>query len=668
MRYRHVCPRNCYSACSIISHVENDKIVLVTGDPHHPYTKGKLCAKGHAHVERMSHPQRLKRPYYRQNKAKDFSPISWKKAYELIVSNLVSLYKEFGHFYSFGLYKHSGNLGILQNVTDDFFSSLGGTTKIMGNPGISTGVEALHYQAGKMKMSDPNEISNSDLIIIWGGNPAVTNIHLIPIIREAIDRGASLVVIDPIYTKTAELADLYIQLRPSTDGFLANQLVLDLVQQDACDYCFLNEYSEGFEQFLEEISLQNRQDLLKICGISKQAFMHLSSLLRSAKAVSHVIGPGLQRHANGGQNVRAIEALAAVRGDLGTKGGGLYFRHEDGMIFNNQQLNDMKDRNLNMNKWIKNPIQEEGEIPIQMLWITCRNPLTQDPYPQNIRKHLLRIPFVVTVEEFMTPTAKASNLVLPTTSIFEQEDIVTSIWHKEIAYNEKALNPYFESKSEWEIITTIAQSLKSFLPNYCSFPLYKSEKAYLESQFNKNIYESYNINTPGELRSIGIASRKTKKIAWEDRQFYTKTGKYKFYSSKAKGNGLPPTPVFVKGRVPTKMFPFWLITPHHPYTLNSQFHFHSLLDDKEPCVKIAQAVAKRLGIHDGEMIRVFNAQGSLVMKSICCTHIPEDILEINSGHEYTNQLIPIVETDMGEQIGGANGVAYFDTFVNITKL
>ncbi|MEH7501819.1 molybdopterin-dependent oxidoreductase [Neobacillus drentensis] len=674
-RFKNVCPRNCYSACSMLSHVENGRLVHITGDRSHPYTKGKLCSKGYAYVERNYHQDRLKFPYFQEVKGSGkFKHITWEKAFDIIINQMINIKKQYGDFLPLALYKFSGNIGVHHFVSEQFFSSIGKTTRIVGSPCHSAGIEAVQYDMGAVRMSDPTQVAEAGLVIIWGANPAATNIHLIPIILEAKGKGAKIVVIDPLYTQTAEFADLYIQLRPSSDGALANLLIKGLYEAKAFNYRFLEEHSFGFEEFIRQNKQIDNQEYEEICDIPKKAINLLMSWLKEVKVVSYIIGMGLQRHSNGGQNIRAIQALAAARGDIGKRGGGIFFSHGETFVFNNQQVfnNEHLDENnriVKMNEWIKNGVNKP---PLEMMWISCRNPLTQEPNPQLIQNHLKKIPFVVTVEQFMTPTAQMSNLVLPTTTHFEEVDIVTNSWHKEIAINQKAIPPYYESRSEWNIMKELAIRLNQNDQNLSSFPIHSSEEEYLDSQFNEKVFDVYGIKSVADLEK-GHLTANLPKIAWYDQQFSTTTGKYHFYSMEAKEAGLPPTPLFVYGKSPKESYPFWLITPHHPYALNSQFHFLNFSDEEKPFVAIHSNVANELGIFNGEIVKVFNNQGSIEIKAVFSKQVPKDILMIYQGwypdsDVNINQLIPVTQTDMGENVFGAKGIAFYDTFVSVEKL
>ena len=669
-KFKHVCPRSCPSSCTMISYVENDRLVHLSGDPTHPYTRGKLCAKGFSYPEKNSHRDRLKFPYYQKVKGSGkFIQITWDKAFELIIHEMLTIHERFGSFLPFALWKGSGNIGVHHYVTDEFFSSIGETTRIVGSSSLSIGFQAIQADLGAVWMSDPSTIKEASIIMIWGANPAATNIHLIPFIIDAKMKGAKLVVIDPIYTQTAELADLYIQLRPSTDEALANVLIKGLLARNALDNEFLEKYTVGFNEFLQMIQGIAAEECLLACDVAKEAADLLVDWLTTAKAVSYVIGSGLQKHGtSGGQAIRSIEALAAIRGDIGKLGGGIFFRCDDTMIFTNQSPLHFNRQNRMMKG---NELAKQFSPQVEMMWISCANPLTQEPNSIGLEQFMKEIPFVVTVDQFLTPTALMSNLVLPTTTHFEEMDIVTSFWHKEIALNEQAISPYYESRSEWRIMRELAVRLNQHSPNLCPFPIHSSEEEYLNAQFNDQVFKRYSIKSISDLKERSVSAKQTK-IAWEDKQFATETGKFQFYSDAAIKTGPHPTGTFVEEKRPTSNYPFWLITPHHPYALNSQFHFIHLSDKEEAVARIHPKAAKELGIVDGEVVKVFNQQACIEIKAVYSSQVPKDIIMIYQGwyprsKVNSNDLVSNLQTDIGENESASRSIPFYDTFVNVRK-
>lgn len=670
--FHHTCPRHCFSNCTMISSIENNRLVTLHGKKSHPYTKGKLCAKGYSYIERNNRHDRLKYPYYQEVKGSGkFKQITWKKAFDILTCELLNIHNRDGNFLPLALMKGSGNVGVHHYVTEQFFTSLGQTTRIKGAASSPTGFEAIKYDMGAVKMSDPTAIREASMIMIWGANPAATNIHLIPLMIEAKAKGAKLVVIDPVYTQTAELADLYIQVRPSTDGALANLLIKELIETNQYDKEFINHHSHGFEAYFEAVRQIPKQEILMKCGMVEEALTLLFQWVAEAGAVSHIIGMGLLKHANGGQNLRAIEALAAVHGDIGKKGGGIFFRRLDNDLFQNQlEATSENNRILHLNE--NRILPSEFHTPIDMLWISCANPLVQEPDPPFIERFLRDIPFVVTVDLFMTPTAKMSNLILPTTSHFEETDIITSYWHKEMSLNEKAIPPFHESLSEWKIMNELALSLKEKLPNASLFPIYSSEEEYLDAQFTEQVQNRFFVKSIAELKEKRVNMGATRTV-WEKRRFATNTGMYHFHSTEAEENGLPPLPLYVEKHGPTNKHPFWLITPHAPFTFNSQFHFLHLSGEKEALVEIHPKVAEGLSILDGEVIQIYNGLHRMEIKAAYSHRVPRDILVIHqawysNSEVNVNQLVPVIPTDMGQKIAGTKGTAFYDTFVNIAKL
>ncbi|MBB6446619.1 molybdopterin-containing oxidoreductase family protein [Bacillus benzoevorans] len=660
---QNVCPRNCPSSCTMISYVENDRLLRIAGDFNHPYTKGKLCAKGFSYTEKNTHSERLKYPYYQKIKGSGkFIQITWEKAFQLIVSEMLNIYKHFGSFLPFAWFKGSGNIGVHHFVADDFFSSIGETTRLIGSSSLFSGCQTVENGHDALNRFNPSGIKEAATIIIWGANPAATNIHLIPFIFDAKIKGAKIVVIDPLFTQTAELADLYIQLRPGSDGTLACLLIKHLIEQNAVDKSFAPIHSVENHDFSKNMDVK---EYLLNCDVSEEAFNLLAGWLTNAKTAAYVVGTGLQKHANFEQTIHSIETLAEVHGDTGKMGGGIYFRRNNTLLFNNQLTKQgvEKNRLLNIHEMSKRN-SSPNQHPVQMLWVTCANPLTQEPNANEAKRWLKEIPLVVTVDQFMTPTAQMSNLILPTTTHFEEMDIVASSWHKEIALNERAVSPFYESRSEWRIMTELAERLKQHLPSHCTFPLYPSEEEYLNAQFNEQVFRHYSIRNVLDLKERRMTGVMAQDVL-SDRQAYSET---KDDQPSGKTTESPSLDKSVLGKYPPKEYPFWLMTPHHPYAFNSQFHFLQLSDETEAFVGIHPKAASALGIKNGDIVKVYNQQACIEIKAVYSKQVAKDIVLIYQGW-YPESEININELVTNQHPESGNETAaFFDTFVNVRKL
>lgn len=654
----------------LISQVEYGRVVHVSGETRHPYTRGKLCPRGYALVEKNYHKDRLKFPVFQEVKGSGkFKQITWEKAYELILNEITGIHARYGHLKPLAFYKGTGNIGIHHRVTGHFFYSLKGTTKL-----ASSSYACGHHHGGYFsKDFIPQSYKKPSLIVIWGANPAATNIHLVPFLLEAGLRGTKLVVIDPLYTRTAELADLYIQIKPGTDGALATLLAKELIKEPRFDESYIKNCPDSFRELAIFLTNINSKEFLDICEVPERAFSLLADWLKKAKMVAHIIGTGLQKHVNGEQNFWAIQTLAALHhkaGNVTTKV--LQGNQKGERLFNNEQLEYTKEAS-GEHRVIQFAEAASGHDPhpVEMLWISCGNPITQEPHSQLIKEFIEGIPFVATVDQFMTPTAQMSNLILPTTTPFEEWDIVMNNWHGAISLNEKAVSPYFQSRSEWRIMTDLTTRLQKRNPDLCAFPVYRSEEEYLNAQFNDNIRERYEVESIADLTRKGhIAMPKLSK-AINNRTVNNRTASIE----KGQNGGIAGT--LDKGRLfrslisgaksPSEEYPFWLLTVHHPFRFNSQFQFLDISEEAETCANIHPLAAKEWGIKDGEVVKVCNRQGSLKMKAVYSRQVPKDILLVYQGgcpksKVNVNRLIPFAKADTGENI------AFYDTFVKIEKL
>ncbi|AOM81728.1 molybdopterin-dependent oxidoreductase [Salisediminibacterium beveridgei] len=671
---RHVCPRNCFSTCSMISYVENGQLQKVTGDPENPYTNGRICAKGLSYVDHVYHKDRLKYPMYQKNKGSGrFERISWESAYDMIVDNWLAIDQQYGSLLPVGLYKYTGDLSAGHYAPEEFFSSMGPTTRIVGSPCAAAGFDAAYYDFGIGCSSDPEQMEEAELIVIWGANPAVTSIHSIRFLENARKNGALVVVIDPVLTKTAELADFYLQINPGTDGIFANALTSYLIDQDLHDEVYLNRHSHGFDAFKNELKGIDHGILLQQTGLQEEAVSFMKTLLTSSSKIFHWIGLGFQRHTNGGQMVRTVNALGAVQGLIGKPGSGVHYAHADTWIFENQtaffkEHLEKNNRILPLTHWI----DLGGTVldpPLESLWISCRNPLIQDPQPGQIREHLKHIPFVVTADLFMTETAKWSNLVLPVTSFFEEEDIATSYWHRGFAYNEQAIEPYHESKSDYTIMKELARRIDHRFHSPSAFPTDLTKREYLNRQWNDNVRRQFGFSDVHE--AVGqIRYPESALISWKNHDYLTPSGKFEFYSDRAQNNGLPALPIHKQQVVRTDPDSLQLFTTHDSRGLNSQFKGSRTIPERATAVHIHAEAAAAREISDGELVRVFNENASLTMKAKVTSLVHPSVALIYQGSatstdEAVNQLVSVKDSDMGEHVSGSKSIAYYDSFVNI---
>ncbi len=681
--FQNACPRNCYDTCSILSTVENGVLTKVEGNPKNSFTRGRLCAKGNSYTRSVYSPDRIKYPMRQKGRGTgNWERISWDEAYTEIAENILRIKKEYGSTLPICLNKYSGNFDILHYGIEGMMSSIGNTSRATGTPCWPAGIDSQTFDMGTIYNNDPEDLVNSKYLILWGVNPAWTSVHSMYIIQEAQRRGCKIVAIDPILTQTAVKADLYIQVKTSTDGALALGMARYIVDNELYDRQWLENNSLGYKEFIEylrdNITLEWAADKT---GISKELIETLAREYATAKPANIWIGYGMQRHTNGGQNVRAIDALAALTGNIGKSGGGAQYAQLETWGFNYHAMTQDKpagsggsgDRAININNFPAE-VLAASDPPIKMLWIACRNPISQDPEASVSRKAFEAMGLVVTADLFMNQTVEMSDIVLPVTTLFESPGVNVSYWHYWLALNEQAINPMYEAKNDVQIAMELSKKLNELEPNSSTYPTSGDQLDWVGKEFNSNIYDQFGLSDWQELKNGPVKAKKGL-IAWEDGKFRTPSGKYEFWSEEAGKFGHFPLPAYLEELKPTKEYPLRCISPHWKLNIHSQFQNLDWMEaiNSKPFIELHPDTAKSYGINDKDSVKMYNDLGYIIVPAKITTSVPPEIVVVyeawykdkNFNVNFTVKAIP---SDMGRKATGMPGLAFHDNFVNITKV
>lgn len=679
--FRNVCPRNCFGTCGLISYVKEGKLIKVEGDLKHGYTKGRLCAKGYAFPEYVYHPERLRYPMRQFPRGSgNWQRISWEEALSEISSKILELHKRYDSNLALGYNWFSGNMGYLHNAVIGMFEGMGPHTKPVGNPCLAAGGDALAYDYGAVKCPDPETMADAQLILIWGVNPAWTSVHQLHFIQQARDQGAKVVVIDPLFTPTASKADLYLQLRPGTDGLLALVLLKLLMDRGKLDNNFIKNSVKDWEQFQnylkQEIKLENVSDLT---GIEEEGILDLAKLLEERFPAAYWIGFGMQRHTNGGQTVRVINALAALTGNLGVRGGGLFYYHCMTSYFPSY-LNptllgfsevsggtESRNRLININNFASEALRLKHP-PLKFLWVSCRNSLSQDLELSLWDRLIEQLEMVVTVDLYLSTTAKKSDIVLPATSIFEAVDLNVSYWHRWVGLNEKAIEPFYEAKSDLEIARELTEILNARSPGFSKFPSKLSPEEWIRREFTPEILEELKIADWEDLRQ-GPRKLPRDVIPWRNGKFDTEDGFFHLLNVQGKTDSFLALPKH-KHPQTAGQFPLRLLTPQNLIRLHSQYAYLKSLNigSSEERIEINPETALLRGIDEGDCITVFNQTGAYYSWAHLNPYLPKDVVvTFQGGLKPINQVITKLSTDMGARNYNHSGIAFYDTFVQVEK-
>ncbi|CCL67590.1 molybdopterin oxidoreductase [Clostridioides difficile] len=704
----HGCTLDCHDCCKFNVYTKGNNVVKIEGDKNHPYTKGFICKKGMAHLDRLNHKDRIKTPMLKVDGV--WKEISFDKAIEIMAEKL-TYYKEKYTSKSVMHYDQYGSGSVLKYIGDIFFNFYGGVSRHKGGPCWSAGMHAQKYDFGVAKSHAIEDMLNSKSIFVWGKNPAYTTIHTMQIIKKAKEKGIKIVVIDPIYTKTAQIADKYVQVNPGTDGALAIAMAKIIVEDKLYDEEYINSYVIGFEEYKKYLSSLELSFLIDECGVKENDIRELVDLYTN-KYSSINVGYGLQKYKNGGNTIRAIDALGAITGQIGFSGGGVNYANKvypsviNSDPYNSQSygedrefyvsnigkfieeslkntsnkvnyasdeldmalhkvnyISDELDITSNKTDYISNELYNlsnksiKGNIPIKMAVITKSNMLNQLPDLVELERVFSKIEFKVCFDMFITDTATLCDMFIPCTNTLESEDIIySSMTNPYITYNERAVKPAHKLMDEYYFFMELAKKM-----GLNDYP-FVEKRTYLEKvieplkRFDKNLdieklkNNYFTIHNP---------------VAWEDKKFETPSGKYELYSESIKNLGISPTPVYISNKykeIEDKNISFRLLTNHHADTLFSQ-HF---MDKKS----IAQAyinrrMAKKVGIEDKDIVILRSKKAKINVQINIDDGVGNYIVKMYVGwwkkHGNPNSLTDTGISDFGGQ------VTYNESMVEIIR-
>ncbi|EGT0638887.1 molybdopterin-dependent oxidoreductase [Citrobacter werkmanii] len=696
--YRNACPRNCYDTCSLKTWVKDDVITFVEGAPESTFTHGAPCVKGLSYPRRVYSPDRIKYPMVQDVRGSgNWRRISWDEAMQRIATKMLEIKKKDGSMLGLAMTKYSGKFGVLNYAVEGMMSSLGYTTRFAGTPCWPAGIDAQNYDMGDMWCNDPEDFVKAKYIIIWGANPAWCSMHTMKYIYQAREKGAKVVVIDPLLTQTAAKADLYLRVRPGSDGALALGMARHLVDKGLVDQDFVNNYSHGYPEF--EAYLRNSVTVewaAEICGLSADVIRQLAEEFTAVNPATVWIGYGMQRHVNGGANVRAIDAFVAMTGNIGIEGGGARYGHLHTWGFNyNAMLQkppvgsigmpgaagttsefgsagavaQYSDRSLNINQTAKG-ILEANEPPVRMLWVACKNPFAQDFDRSKMEKAFEKLEMVVCADQFFNETVQHADIVLPVTTAFEEWNVDASYWHYWLSINQPAIKPMYEAKCDLEIAVLLSRTINKLEPGSCTFPQEFDHKRWLDQEFNDGMGKMFGISSWDDLLDGPKKAILPSSAAWYDRKFKTPSGKFEFKSELCEKNGHTALPEYKSEAKST--LPFHLFTPHVQFGIHSQFINLDWMQVfyPEPFVYMHPISAEKRGIAENDLVKVFNTVGEVELRAKVTANVPEDFLVMYEAwfpkRKYNVQnVVADTPADMGLMKTGAPGAAIHSQFADI---
>jgi len=625
-----VCPHDCPDTCSFITEVKDNRAVNLYGDPHHPITQGWLCAKVRPYLEHVYHPDRLLYPLKRVGPkgSGQWARLSWDEAIAEIAERWQQIIARYGAA-AILPYSYSGTLGLVQmSVTNGrFWNRLGASRlqrAICGNA-AETAVEAT---LGARHSPSYEEVAHSRLILIWGHNPASTAPHFMPSLTAAQREGCQVVVIDPRRTRTARGADWHVAPLPGSDGALALGMAHVIVAEKLHQPDWLKNHTVGGPEFQERLVDYPPSRVAAITGLKEKIILDLARRYATTTPSLIKISDGLQRNLQGGQTIRAICALPALTGQYGLRGGGLAYSTSGYLQWDKAALHHWDEcpppsRSVNMNRLGAALTGEVTDPPILSLYVFGANPMASSPNVGLIAQGLQRPDlFTVVHELFLTDTADMADLVLPTTSQLEQTDLHKGYGHTYLAYNQAAIAPLGECKSNWEVMGLLATAM-----GFHETWLHQTADEVITEILTATAAHNSALSgiTLDKLKSGEARPLAIKQPPFADLNFPTPSGKVELYSTALVAQGLEPLPSYLNMAETESEFlgkndlpALTLLTgAAHHFVSSSLANQGSLLArEGVPFLEIHPTDATARHIANGDGVMVENERGSCQLQAI----------------------------------------------------
>jgi anaerobic selenocysteine-containing dehydrogenase len=661
---RTVCPRNCYCTCGMLVTLEGERITRIEGDPENPATGGHLCLKGISYARRLSSEQRLLHPLRRRKTGGGFERVSWDEALSDIVERLDHLRRDTGPA-SVLYYEGSGSHGALGQLSMAFWRQFGGCSLTYGDLCWPAGLEATRLTYGANLHNHPRLTLESRFILLWGHNPAETNVHQMRLIQEAQDRGATLAVIDPRGTDSSDAADIHLRPHPGTDAALALGIARVIVDAGRDDRAVLSEHAFGWEAYLERLRDYPLDRVSSITGVPGRDIEHAAVAYTRARPALLIAGFGLQRHHQAGQTMRAVALLPALTGNVGVAGGGWQYANLASHCLKEPPLPpeppSMRRAFPVSRLW---PGLDQATDPrIRAIWIERGNPASQNPRSRKIKNALKRLDLVVVVDQFLTDTTEAAHYVLPAKTMFEEEDLVTAYWHPYLQLRARIFDPPGEVKTETGIWRLMCERF-GFDTRY--FP--KEPRDLLRQMLPDSRPDAL------DRLAVGPLDMSESDVAFANRRFPTPSGKVEFQSDEAARLwGVDPLPGYVplvEGHesAAARHFPLQLLTCKTRDRIHSQFgNLDWVRDVERPHVlDIHPLDALARGLSDGDVALVFNDRGQIHVPVRLDDGIRQGVVHVlegrcHDGDPDVNRLTDAGVTDMN------HGATFYECLVEVRR-
>ena len=628
---RTVC-QGCHSECGVLVQVDDGTVTKIEGDSNHPFSKGAICQKGREYYKFTNHRDRVKYPLKRGGKKGDgkWEVISWEQAIHEIAVKVTEIKDRHGPL-SNGVMHGTGPRASVPAARL--------LANVLGSPNLVS--VDLHICMVPAKLGDiltfgesvslevgPDYLM-SKCILVCGGNPLVSHLPRGMDILEAKQKhGAKLIVIDPRLTTLASKADLWLQVRPGTDGALILALINVIITSQLHDKEFVDRWCYGFDKLASSIRDFTPEKVEKITWVPADKIRSAATMYATTRPASLHQRVAVNQSINSTQTSRALAILIGITGNLDVKGGNLFPTRIKGFIPESSYEigRDMDEKRIGSQEYplISGPeapwkfvhgalaveaMLEEKPYPLKSLFCFGGNPVMVMPDARRVWEALKRLELFVVSDFFVTPTAELADYILPATTWLERDEICHIPYTNLMVARQKAIEPFFECWDDTRMVLELAKRI----------PWANKECIPWSNCDERNHYRVKGTGvTFDDLKEKGYLSVTPRYKKYEHDGFHTPTGKVELYSTLLEKHGYDPLPGYVEPpesplSSPDLMgeYPFILITgARYAEYYHSQGHHISSLRKLVPYpeIEVHPDSAEKEGLKDGDWVWVETPQ------------------------------------------------------------
>lgn len=638
-----------HSKCGVLVHTDGNKIEKIEGDPNHPVSQGMLCCKAFSAKQINEHPERLRYPMRRVGPrgSGEWKEISWEEAYDELEEKLNEITEKYGpQSFIIGQGTGRGSNHFHMRINASYGHAGWGLAPV--HVCLMPNLLPSVFTYGYFCFIDAADINNANTIVEWGINPLTAWPGLqAPHLLKAKKRGAKLVVVDPRFTDLAAKADIWLQLKPGSDGALALGIMNVIINEELYDKEFVENWTLGFEELKERVQEYPPEKVAEITWIPEEKIKEVARLMGNNRPTTLTVSLGAAMHENGMQNGRAIACLFGILGDLDAKGGILSNKFWDVML--DPKITKAEDQEKfgeligderkplltrgagsNWPAGVWEAMKTGDPIPVKGYVCMANDPTGCYENSREVATAFSNLDYFVVKDFFMTPLAREmADLVLPSSHWVERDGQFDEELYSDpcpVVISQKAVDPPGESKCDWEFMLELGKRLKpEWWPwnNVREMWQWRMKEFYgIDLSWEELVEQGYFVTYGGEKREYKKYEKGLERFDGEP-GFRTPSGLIELYNENWAAFGYDPLPDYKEPSIYTneaqiQEYPFILSTGSRIYPF-----YHSAWTqipmqreiEPDPFMEIHPGSAKELGISDGDWVYVESPTGRVLART-----------------------------------------------------